>query len=164
MFTVTITGIPLPTISRTGRLPSGMRFTDNHERTATISGTPTNGAEGTYPLTFTAKNEAGTTTRAFNLTVTRAPYIKEIHTIRRREGTPLNRTVRTIGYPAPTLTESGPLPAGLSFTDHSNGTAAITGTPVQGSSGRYRITITATNASGTTTRPVILLISPHRNW
>jgi hypothetical protein len=55
------------------------------------------------------------------------------------------------------LTESGPLPAGLSFTD--NGNAAITGTPANGSSGRYRITITATNASGTNTRPVILLIS-----
>jgi hypothetical protein len=60
------------------------------------------------------------------------------------------------------LTESGPLPAGLSFTDNGNGTAAITGTPANGSSGRYRITITATNASGTNTRPVILLISPNR--
>ncbi len=160
-FTVTTTGIPAPGISRTGRLPSGMRFTDNRNRTATISGTPASGAAGTYPLTFTAKNEAGTAAQAFTLTVTRAPYMKKVHTVRAREGMPLNRIVRAIGYPAPALTESGPLPAGLSFTDKGNGTAAITGTPANGSSGRYRITITATNASGTTTRPVILLISPH---
>ncbi len=158
---MTTTGIPAPAISRTGRLPSGMRFTDNRNRTATISGTPASGAAGTYPLTFTAKNEAGTATQAFTLTVTRAPYIKKVHTIRAREGIQLNRTIRAIGYPAPALTESGPLPAGLSFTD-GNGTAVITGTPATGSSRRYRITIIATNASGTTTRPVILLISPHR--
>ncbi len=48
------------------------------------------------------------------------------------------------------------------FTNNGNGTAVITGTPANGSSGRYRITITATNASGTTARAVILLISPHR--
>jgi YVTN family beta-propeller protein len=161
-FTVTTTGIPIPAISRKGRLPSGMRFTDNRNRTATISGTPANGAEGLYPLTFTAKNEAGTATQAFTLTVTRAPSIKKVHTIRAREGAALNRAVRAIGYPAPALAESGPLPAGLSFTDNGNGTAVITGTPANGSSGRYRITITATNASGTTTRPVTLLISPHR--
>ena len=35
-FTVTATGDPAPTITRTGRLPSGLRFTDNKDGTATI--------------------------------------------------------------------------------------------------------------------------------
>ena len=35
----------------------------------------------------------------------------------------------TTGYPAPTITESGTLPAGLTFKANSNGTATISGTP-----------------------------------
>ena len=50
--------------------------------------------------------------------------------------------------PAPALTESGALPAGLTFTDNGNGTATIAGTPAAGSGGSYPITITATNAAG----------------
>jgi hypothetical protein len=41
----------------------------------------------------------------------------------------------------------GPAP-GLSFTDNRNGTAVIAETSPPGSNGRYRVTVTATNASG----------------
>ena len=41
-------------------------------------------------------------------------------------------TVTTTGYPAPTITETGALPAGLTFTDNGNGTATISGTPATG--------------------------------
>jgi YVTN family beta-propeller protein len=79
-FTVTATGSPAPTITRTGRLPSGVRFTANGDGTATISGTPRRAAAGPYRLTLTARNKNGTATQAFTLTVTRAPAIRKIPT------------------------------------------------------------------------------------
>jgi YVTN family beta-propeller protein len=162
-FTVTATGDPAPKITRTGRLPSGVRFADYGDGTATISGTPRNAAAGVYPLTLTARNKNGTATQAFTLTVTRAPAIRRIPTIRTRVGVALRLTVRATGYPAPALAESGPLPGGLSFTDNGDGTATIAGTPAAGSSGHYPITITATNTSATSTRHfTITVFQPHR--
>ena len=56
-------------------------------------------------------------------------------------------TVTTTGYPAPTITETGALPAGLSFVDNGNGTATISGTAAL--DGHLDpVTISATNASG----------------
>ena len=161
-FTVTTSGSPAPTITRTGQLPSGVRFTNNGDGTATISGTPAKAAAGVYPLTLTASNVNGTATQAFTLTITRAPAIGEIPVIRATEGTHLSRTVRAAGYPPPALAESGPLPSGLSFTDEANGTAVITGIPAAGSAGRYRITLTATNGLGAATRYITIVISPRR--
>jgi YVTN family beta-propeller protein len=157
-FTVTATGSPAPSIGRTGRMPAGLRFTDNHDGTATISGTPSHGAGGTYQLTLIASNKAGTTAQAFTLTVTRAPTIRKTQPVRARIGIPLHRTIHAKGYPIPTLTETGALPAGLSFSDNTNGTATISGTPAAGSCGRYPITVTATNSSGTATQQTAVLV------
>ena len=161
-FAVTTTGSPAPTITRTGRLPAGVRFTDNGDGTATISRTPRRAAAGVYPLTLTARNQNGTATQAFTLTVTRAPAIRKIRAIRVRVGAALRRTVRATGYPAPALAESGPLPGGLTFTDNRDGTAVIRGTPAPGSAGRYPITITATNTGGTATRHFKIVVSRRR--
>ena len=139
-----------------------MRFTDNSDGTATISGTPRKAAAGVYPLTLTARNKNGTATQAFTLTVTRAPAIRKIRTIRARVGAALHLTIRATGYPAPALAESGPLPSGLTFTDNGNGTAIIAGTPAAGSGGRYPVTITATNTSGTATRHFTIIVSQRR--
>ena len=69
-------------------------------------------------------------------------------------------TVTTTGYPAAAITETGTLPAGLTFTDNGNGTATIAGTPDSGTAGTYPVTITATNASGST---ATLALSHHRH-
>jgi alpha-tubulin suppressor-like RCC1 family protein len=161
-FTVTAVGDPAPRITRTGRLPSGVRFADKSDGTATISGTPDHAAAGVYPLTLIAKNETGTATQAFTLTVTRAPGIRRIRLIRARVGVALRLTIRTSGYPQPSLAESAPLPSGLSFTDNRNGTAVIAGTPGADSAGHYPITITATNTSGTATRQFAIAVTPGR--
>jgi YVTN family beta-propeller protein len=157
-FTVTTTGDPAPTISRTGRLPSGLRFTDHSNGTATISGTPRNAAAGVHSLTLTARNKYGTATQAFTLTVTRGPAIRKIRTVRTRVGAGLRLTIRATGYPAPALAESGPLPSGLTFTDNGNGTATIAGTLAAGSVGRRPVTITATNTGGTATRRFTIVV------
>jgi alpha-tubulin suppressor-like RCC1 family protein len=151
-FKVTATGFPAPEITKAGRLPSGVCFTAGKDGTATISGRPANSAAGVYPLTLTARNRTGSATQAFTLTVTRAPAIRKIQTTRARVGAPMTLTIRAKGYPAPALAESGWLPGGLSFTDNGNGTGVIGGTPAAGSGGRYPVTITATNTSGTATR------------
>ena len=65
--------------------------------------------------------------------------------------------VTTTGEPAPALSDnSATLPAGITFTDNGNGTATIAGTPAAGSGGTYPVTITATNAAGTTSQSFVL--------
>ena len=44
-----------------------------------------------------------------------------------------------------TLSESGPLPDDVTFTDNGDGTAALAGTPPDGTEGTYPVTITASN-------------------
>jgi hypothetical protein len=58
-FTVTATGVPgggSIALSKSGTLPAGVSFTDNHDGTATIAGTPGTGTEADYPITITANN------------------------------------------------------------------------------------------------------------
>ena len=64
-FTVTTTGFPAPSIAQGGvALPSGVMFTSNGDGTGTLSGTPAAGTGGTYAITFTATNAAGSTASA----------------------------------------------------------------------------------------------------
>jgi hypothetical protein len=69
-FTVTATGVPTPTITLSGTLPSSVTFTDNGNGTATLAGTPASGTGGVYNLTFTASNGVlPNDTQNFTLTV-----------------------------------------------------------------------------------------------
>src|SRR5262249_25866466 len=129
-FTVTTDGYPVPTLTKTGTLPSGVTFTDNGNGTATIAGTPAMTAVGVYTLTLKAKSTAGTTTQSLTLTITKVPVLKSITTKTAHVGTAFSMTVTASGFPTATLTESGTLPGGLTFVDNGNGTAKIAGTPV----------------------------------
>ena len=144
-FTVTTTGSPTPTVSESGALPSGVTFTDNGNGTATLSGTPT--ARGTYPLTLTAANGVlPNATQSFTLTVnqaTQAPAITSGTSTTFTVGQLGSFTVTTTGSPTPTVSESGALPSGVTFTDNGNGTATLSGTPT--AAGTYPLTLTAAN-------------------
>src|SRR5260221_11582445 len=52
-------------------------------------------------------------------------------------------SVTTTGLPTPSITESGALPAGVTFLDNGNGTGTLSGTPT--ASGTFVITFTAQN-------------------
>ena len=66
-FTVTATGSPTPAMSETGTLPKGITFVDNHDGTATISGSA-DALPGTYSLVITAANGVSPdATQNFNL-------------------------------------------------------------------------------------------------
>jgi hypothetical protein len=54
-------------------------------------------------------------------------------------------TVMASGSPAPSLSVSGDLPDGVSFTDNGDGTATLAGTPAAGSAGGHSVTLTASN-------------------
>src|SRR4029077_15160109 len=69
-FTVTATGAPTPTTTKSGTLPGGVTFVDNGNGTATLGGTPAAGTAGTYPLVITASNGVGSpANQNFTLTV-----------------------------------------------------------------------------------------------
>ena len=146
--TVDTTGAPTPAITESGALPAGLSFTDNGNGTATLSGTPAAGSGGSYPITITATNSAGGISQGLTLTNAQAPTITSPSTASFGIGVAGTYTVTTTGYPAATVTESGTLPTGLSFSDAGNGPATISGTPASGTAGTYPVTLTAANASG----------------
>ena len=146
-FSVTTTGYPAPALGETGALPAGVTFVGNSNGTATISGTPTATSGGSYPITITATNGTGTVNQAFTLTVDQAPAITSATSTTFTTGAPGTFAVIATGYPAPTLTETGALPAGVTFIDNGMGTATLAGTAAAGTGGSYPIIITATNGT-----------------
>jgi hypothetical protein len=148
-FTVTTCSATVPVLRGAG-FPSGITLVDNHDGTATISGTTTGKLSGIHMATITAtvKNQA-VFTQHFTLTVDASPVFKSkgaelIHT-----GTAFSYPITTVyGYPVPTITTASTLPAGVSLVDNGNGTAALTGTPGPLSGGVHSIALTATNGVG----------------
>ncbi len=149
-FTVTTTGTPLPTITETGSLPGGVTFTDNADGTATLAGIPSAGSGGTFPLTITAHNGVATdATQSFTLTINQAPAITSANNTSFTEATAGTFTVTSTGFPVSSLTESGALPSGVTFTNNGDGTGTLAGTPGSGTHGTYLISFTANNGVGT---------------
>jgi hypothetical protein len=138
-FTVTATGTPAPAITESGALPTGVTFA-----AGVLSGTAT--ATGSFPITFTATNGIGNpATQSFTLTVNSAgtaPTITSANHATFTEGTAGSFTVTATGSPAPTITESGALPTGVSFA-----AGVLSGTPT--ATGSFPITFTASNGVGT---------------
>ncbi len=75
-FAVTVRGFPAPILSEVGALPSGVNF---DVASGVLSGMPTAGTAGSYPITFTASNGFGSdATQAFTLTVTQIGTISGV--------------------------------------------------------------------------------------
>jgi hypothetical protein len=148
-FTVTTTGSPA-TITETGTLPTGVSFTNNGNGTATLAGKPAAATGGNYPLTITANNGVSpNASQSFTLTVDQAPAITSASSTTFQVGVSGTFTVTTAGFPIPTtITKTGALPTGVSFTNNGNGTATLSGPPAAATGGSYPITITASNGVG----------------
>jgi len=70
-FTITTSGFPTPSLTKSGSLPGGVTFTDKGDGTATLAGTPT--MAGSFQLTITARNGYGSdAVQTFTLTVNKA--------------------------------------------------------------------------------------------
>jgi len=86
-----------------------------------------------------------------------APAITSAATATSQTGSPLTVTITSTGTPVPALTETGPLPAGVTFTDNGDGTAILAGT----AAGTYPITISASNGIGQpATQSFTLTVTP----
>ena len=73
-------------------------------------------------------------------------------------GHTLNFHVSATGSPAPTYSISGTLPHGVTFNA---ATGVLSGTPTFGTQGTYTLTITATNALGSTSQTFTLTVTAH---
>jgi hypothetical protein len=115
--------------------------------TGALAGTPASGTAGAYALIFTANNGVGSdAAQNFMLTVTasQALAITSPNNTTFTVGTSGSFTVTATGIPAPTLSESGVLPSGVSFNAASG---VLSGVPASGTVGTYPITFTAQNTS-----------------
>jgi len=139
-FTVTANGYPAASISEAGTLPTGVSFND---ATGVLSGTPLQGTGGVYPVDFTPSNTAGTgTPQVFVLVVDQAPAFTSANTTVFAVGSARTFTVTASGFPAPTFSNLGALPAGVSLNPT---TGVLSGTPQTGTGGSYPLTISADN-------------------
>ena len=131
-------------------LPLGLHLVDNGDGTATIDGTPASHDSGMYKVTLSAAVEGRTTGhQVLHLTVdNRGAFIAmPAHTV--TAGRAFTYPIVTrYGYPTPSITTASTLPAGVTLTDHGNGTASLAGTPNLTSGGVYHLTFTATNGVG----------------
>lgn len=129
-------------------LPKG--FTLN-ATTGLLSGKATATAAGVYSLGVTVKDSSKsvkTTTATFTLLVASAPAITSASSATFTVDSAGTFTVTTTGFPSPGLSETGVLPAGVTFTDNGDGTATLAGTPTAGAGESFPITITAGNTIG----------------
>ena len=158
-YTVTTSGYPAATITANGTLPPGLAFIDQGNGTALLSGTPAAGSAGTYPVTVAATNASGSTA-TLSLTITvqnpSGPAITSSAVAFFTVGVNGAFAVTGTGAPTPGLTESGALPAGLTFTDEGNGTALLSGTPT--TPGTTDLTVTAQNASGSAVQSLSVVV------
>ncbi|MGA3221420.1 MAG: putative Ig domain-containing protein, partial [Acidimicrobiales bacterium] len=156
-FPISAGGYPVPVLTETGALPSGVSFTPGTAGKATLAGTPAAGTQGTYPITITATGTS-TATQSFTLVVNSGLAITSASSATATAGTPFTFSITTTGTPAPTLTRTGTLPSGLTFTAGTNGTATLAGTPATTDSGTYALTFTAKNSTGTDSQAFTLTI------
>jgi len=160
--TIATTGFPAAALTESGTLPGGVTFIANGNGTATISGTPAAGTAGLVPYSFTITASNGialTATETFKLTIDQPPVITRANNATFTVGKAGSFTITTTaGLPkTTTLSASGKLPSGVSFTAGSNGTATLHGTPAAGTGDSYTITLTAGNATGSQTTQTFTL-------
>jgi hypothetical protein len=157
-FTVTTTGYPIASIMEMGQLPNGLTFVDNGDGTGTLSGTPMVFIGGNFPITFTAQNGIGSpASQMFTIILGQAPVFTSASSAAFTYGVANAFIVMTTGFPTPSLSEIGGLPAGVTFVDNGNGTGTLAGTPV--AAGNYNIVFAATNVVTTNTQPFVLNVS-----
>ncbi len=171
-FTVTTSGLPPATLTRTGALPPGLSFADQGDGTAKISGTPTNAAAPAaqsqdYPITVEAGNGVGHASQTLTIKVTNpgsAPSFSSSETASFTTGSAGSFIVASTGAPTAALTVSGELPPGLSFLDRGDGTAKISGTPTNAASPpaqttSYPLTVKAQNVVGQQTQTLTIKVT-----
>jgi YVTN family beta-propeller protein len=166
-FQVTTSGYPASTITAIGLLPKGLTMSP----TGLLSGTPAHGTGQVYQVLLQADNGLGHDAfQTLTLTVDEAPFFSALdNAIQLTVGVVRPGGIGAFGYPAPTVTVSGKLPAGVTYSCPTPSAGILTvcapvGVPEPGSGGTYPITVTAMNGIGSpaSVQLVILVNQPPR--
>jgi hypothetical protein len=156
-FQITASGSPAPTITESGTLPQGLHF---NASTDTISGVAGPLALGSHTVTLTASNGVGpAATQKLVIVVGFAPAILTPPTTTFTEGRTNGFTFVSCAYPTATLSESGTLPPGVTFTAFNNGAAQLSGVPGTQSLSTYVFTVTANTGFATSSQTFVLRLS-----
>jgi uncharacterized protein YhjY with autotransporter beta-barrel domain len=146
-YQITATNPPHTSYGATG-LPGGLSV---DTVTGAISGTPLVG--GIFNVTITATNATGSGNAILTLTISdNPPVITSPGTASGQTGTPFSYTIVATNLPSGYSTSA--LPPGLTLNP---ATGAITGTPT--AVGTFNVSMTATNGSGSDTKPLVITIS-----
>ena len=149
-FSYTITATNAPTGFNATGLPAGLSINTG---TGAITGTPT--VSGPFTAMISATNVTGTTTQALPITINLVtPVITSALTDNATSGSPYTYSITANNLPA-SFNATG-LPSGLSVNTM---TGVISGTPVVAMGGPVNIMISATNATGTDTKTLVLTVS-----
>ena len=138
---IVFTGFPIPTVTvKSGSLPAGIKLNSN----GTFSGAAT--STGEYSFTISVGNRLGSSVSTHKVVVTESPTIEALGTSTMKVGDAFTLALQAGGYPVPTLSLVGKLPAGLNFSAAS---ATISGKAT--GAGTFELTARATNSFGEAT-------------
>jgi YDG domain/Bacterial Ig-like domain (group 3)/MBG domain (YGX type)/Kelch motif len=147
--TVNLSASGVPTGASPTFTPASLTSTGaSKNSTLTITTNSTTTPSGTYTITVTATPTAGTcqnpasVTGTGTLLVSGPPTITSASSTTFAAGQAGSFTVTATGTPAPTFSESGALPSGVTLN---TSTGVLSGTPAGGTNGTYAITFTASN-------------------
>ena len=151
-FSYTIVATPAPSDYNSSPLPAGLSL---NRTTGLLSGTPT--VAGTFLVTLEVRNQSGTGAAVLTLTFTPASVAPIITGVLSAPGTVgLSFGPYTIvASGSPTAFSASSLPSGLVLNPVSG---VITGTPV--AAGVTIVTLTATNAAGSSTAGLTITVTP----
>ena len=149
-FAYTITASNLPASFNATGLPTGLSVNSGN---GLISGTPTQ--TGVFNVMTSATNATGTGNQALTMTIALVtPVITSSLTSNATSGAAYTYTITANNLPA-SFNATG-LPSGLSINTM---TGVISGTPVVAMGGPVNVMISATNATGTYTKTLVLTVS-----
>lgn len=105
-----------------------------------------------------ASNSAGRARQVFTIVVQRHAGLMGGKPPMATVGRHYSFSVTAYGYPRPSITETGKLPAGLVFAKSGKGRAVLAGIPANGTDGAHRIGFTVSNSLGKVTEHYTLVI------
>jgi hypothetical protein len=156
--------------SGSGPLTGKVSFTDNGVAISGCQNLTLVGATANCTVHFTSSGSftiAATYANDANFSGSSNSVVQTVNAGAKPTFTSENSAEATVGHffsfhvtatGSPTFTISGALPTGVTFN---SSTGVLSGTPANGTKGKYTLTISATNSYGTTTQTFTLEVSAH---
>ncbi len=135
--------------------PAWLAITDNGNGTASLAGTPLNEHVGSHSVIIRASDGTTSTDVTFTITVTNvndAPRFTSTAITTATEDVAYSYAITTVDDDGDAITiTTSTLPGWLTFTDNTDGTATLAGTPTNANVGTFDVVLSATDAYTATT-------------